>query len=57
MRRLREHANSSGLDLVVTEGARHTKVQMGDRRAIVPRHKEINEMTARAILRQMGASR
>jgi mRNA interferase HicA len=57
MRRLREHARGTGLELVVTEGARHTKGQLGDRRATVPRHKELNELTARTILRQLRAGR
>lgn len=55
MRRLADVARREGVDLVVVEGGSHTKVVVGPRRSVVPRHKEINEITARAILRQMGA--
>lgn len=53
---LAQHARGLDQDLVLTEGGRHTKVQIGDRRSVVPRHTEINEITARAILRQMGVN-
>lgn len=53
---LAQHARGQHQDLVLTEGGRHTKVQIGDRRPVVPRHTEINERTARAILQQMGVS-
>lgn len=55
MRRLTDVARREGIDLVAVEGARHTKVVIGPRRSVVPRHNEINEITAKAILRQMGA--
>ena len=35
----------------VTEGGSHSKVWIGERFVTVPRHNEINELTARAILR------
>ena len=54
MSRIRDHARRNGLDVEIVEGARHTKVTVGDRRTVVPRHSEINEVTARAILKQMG---
>lgn len=54
MKRLREMAKAEGLTLATTEGGSHTKVQIGDRQAVVPRHVEINEITAKAILKQMG---
>ena len=57
MKRLAEIARSEGLDLHVTEGGSHTKVQIGARRSTVPRHREINEMTARSILRAMKGVR
>lgn len=43
--------------MVLVEGAKHTKVVIGEARTVVPRHSEINERTARAILRQMGVQR
>lgn len=54
MKRLSEDAKRRGVELVITEGGNHTKVVAGDRRTVVPRHTEINEHTARAILKQMG---
>lgn len=53
MKRLAEVAKRDGEDLIVTEGGRHTKVQIGDRFDVVPRHTEINEKTARGIIRKM----
>lgn len=54
MKELARHTHALGLPLDVTEGANHTKVRIGDLRTTVPRHREINEVTARAILKQMG---
>jgi len=53
MRRLRQIAQSEGLELKVREGSRHTVVAIGDRIDVVPRHNEINEHTARRIIRKM----
>nr|WP_281177461.1 hypothetical protein [Janibacter limosus] len=36
------------------EGGSHTKVSIGVRTTVSPRHSEINERTARAVLKQMG---
>ena len=54
MKRLREMAKAEGLTLVTTEGGSHTKVQIGDRQSVVARHPEINEITAKAIIKQMS---
>lgn len=54
MKRLQQMAASEGLELKVTEGGSHTKVVIGDRTSYVPRHGEINEITARAILKQLS---
>lgn len=54
MKRLRQHAKAVGQDMLVTEGGSHTKVVIGQARTVVPRHREINERTAQAILKQMG---
>lgn len=53
MSRIRRAAKAQGLDMVLTEGGNHTKVQVGARRSVVPRHNEINEITAKAILKQL----
>ena len=48
------HAKATGLEMTITEGGNHTKVQVGDKRTIVARHKEINELTTKAIYKQIG---
>lgn len=51
MKQLRDIANDQGVTYAVTEGGSHTKVHLGDRFVTVPRHREINELTAKGILR------
>jgi mRNA interferase HicA len=53
MKRLAQIAMAQGLEMHVTEGGNHTKVVIGDRTDVVPRHSEINEMTARSIIRKL----
>ena len=53
MKRLAEIAKLQGLEMRLTEGANHTKVVIGKRIDVVARHTEINEMTAKAIIRKM----
>lgn len=43
------------LRFAVVEGANHTRIRVGDRATVVPRHNEINEITAKHILKQIGA--
>lgn len=40
----------------ITEGGSHTKVRIGNRSEMVPRHNEVNEMTARAIIAKLEGS-
>ena len=51
-----DYAKANDLKLIVTEGGNHTKVKVGDNRTTVPRHNEVNEITAKAILKQIGAN-
>lgn len=53
MKKLKAIAKAKGLTLEVTEGGSHTKVKIGDRQTIVARHSEINEMTAKGLLKFM----
>jgi mRNA interferase HicA len=53
MKRLAQIAKAQGIELRLTEGANHTKVIIGNRIDVVPRHTEINEMTAKAIIRKL----
>lgn len=54
LKTLRAHAKRLGLDLELIEGGKHIKVKIGDMQTTIPRHTEINEFTAKAILKQMG---
>ncbi len=45
-------AKTKGVTPVWTEGGSHTKATIGSTTLTVPRHTEINEETAKAILRQ-----
>ncbi|MGC4745417.1 type II toxin-antitoxin system HicA family toxin [Micromonospora sp. DT201] len=38
----------------VREGGSHTIYRYGPQNVVIPRHKEINEITARGILRSLG---
>lgn len=51
---IRNHAKANNLALSVTEGGSHTKVVLGGRRTVIPRHNEIAELTANAIYKQLG---
>jgi hypothetical protein len=57
MKLLTDAARETGVELEQREGAKHTRVTIGDRRSVIPRHTEINETTAKAILKQMGVER
>lgn len=53
MKKLAEIAKSEGQELIQREGGRHTVVKIGDRVESVPRHTEINELTAKSIIKKM----
>jgi mRNA interferase HicA len=55
LKKLKAAAKERGEELVVIEGGNHTKVRIGNLSTIVPRHNEVNEFTARAILKDMEA--
>jgi len=55
LRRIKRFATRRGLLIAVSEGGNHTKVQLGDRRAVLPRHpKDLKPGTFYAILKQLG---
>lgn len=56
MKLLRDHAKKTGQQCTEVEGANHTTVTIGGRATTIPRHSEINELTARGILRRMGVT-
>ena len=51
------HARALNLEISLSEAGSHTKVTVGHKRTVVPRHSEINDRTARAILGQLGIER
>jgi hypothetical protein len=51
LKQLRKIAKARGSEMTITEGGSHSKVFVGDRFVMVPRHREINERLAQAILR------
>ncbi|MCG8150317.1 hypothetical protein GUY44_07490 [Pimelobacter simplex] len=56
MKRLRKIAKSQGETVEIREGGSHTVVKIGSRQTTVPRHNEVNEITAKAIIKHMEAS-
>lgn len=54
LKEIRAFARASGLPVTEVEGAHHTKVEVGDKRTVVARHREINELTVKAIRQQLG---
>lgn len=50
--RIREMAKFAGLPGEFVGGAKHDKFTINGKVILVPRHREINELTARAILKQ-----
>ena len=54
LRQLRVLARDEGLPLdYIREGSRHTLFSIGRARVVVPRHREVNERTAQALLGQV----
>ncbi|HZC89467.1 MAG TPA: toxin HicA [Mycobacterium sp.] len=51
---IRTFAKASGQPITEVEGANHTRVEVGGRRTVVARHSEINELTVKAIRKQLG---
>ncbi|QDP98026.1 toxin HicA [Microlunatus elymi] len=51
-----EYAAENGLPYTELEGANHTKIRVGSKQATIRRHREVNELTARAILKQIGVT-
>jgi hypothetical protein len=51
-KRLRAIAKSKGVEVTFDEGGNHTIVRFdGTKVSVLPRHSEVNEFTARAVLR------
>lgn len=50
-RRIARIAKDNSLEAIWTEGGNHSKVTVGKACTTVPRHGEINELTAKGIIR------
>lgn len=51
-KQLKKIASERGESLVVKEGGSHSKVFIGKQMITVPRHREISEVTATAIIKE-----
>ncbi len=52
LNKLKRTAKELGVDYTVTEGSRHTRVDVGVNTTQVPRHNEIGDMLAKQIIKQ-----
>jgi len=53
LRQIAKIAKAKGKAAEYSEGGKHTVVRLGERQTTIPRHNEINEFTARAILKHL----
>ncbi|MDV8000778.1 toxin HicA [Rhodococcus sp. IEGM 1408] len=57
LKAIRRHAREQSAEVRIVEGGNHTRVWVGERYATIPRHREIDDKVARAILKQIGVER
>lgn len=53
IKRINKIAKQQHLDAIYTEGGSHTHIRIGDKQTTIPRHNEINELTARGIIKYL----
>lgn len=53
VKRINKIAKQQGEQAIYTEGGRHTHVRIGDKQTTIPRHSEVNELTARGIIKYL----
>ncbi|MBT8223990.1 MAG: type II toxin-antitoxin system HicA family toxin [Dactylosporangium sp.] len=54
LRKIADAASAANIEFtLVREGGSHSIFQCGSQRVVVPRHREINELTTRGILRDL----
>ncbi len=51
VKRINRIAKAQGVKAIYTEGTRHTHVRVGECRTTLPRHSDVNELTAKGILK------
>lgn len=54
LKKIEKMAKNAGETVEYREGGSHTVVKFGDKQTVVPRHNEINEITAKQIIKQLG---
>lgn len=53
MKKINQIAKKQGEKVVIRQGAKHTVVSVGRKQTTVPRHAEINELTAQSIIKHL----
>lgn len=53
IKRIDKIAKSKGEQAIYSEGGRHTHVRLGELQTTIPRHNEVNELTARGIIKYL----
>ncbi|MCQ4618472.1 toxin HicA [Corynebacterium sp. CCUG 59401] len=54
LRAIAQYAKDTGQELVIKEGANHTRIWVGDKYTTLGRHKEIDDLMADKIYKQIG---
>ena len=54
VKKLKSMAREAGFELVFEGGSKHDKYRVNGEMIVVPRHKEINEITAQEILKDLA---
>lgn len=53
IKRINRIAKQQQQNAIYTEGGKHTHLRLGDKQTTIPRHNEINELTARGIIKYL----
>lgn len=53
IKRINRIAKQQQQNAIYTEGCKHTHLRLGDKQTTIPRHNEINELTARGIIKYL----
>ena len=54
LKAISNYAKSSNQELIIKEGGNHTRIWVGDRYTTLPRHREIADLAAQRIYKQIG---
>ena len=56
IKKIRTAASRAGVEVALTEGGNHSVLRCGTARTVIPRHREINELTTEAICKQLEST-